>query len=196
MVRTPNPAIATAPNQSKSEDNYDYDASPLSLDCYDVVPEGMEEVDGVLIEKTGMTINHASTQSNLSGEWRNYARASGQGGKTLVEAPCQTDQQKRRPDVAYLTPELVEQFGSPAMLLQSYPLIAEVASPDDEAEMLFSKAREYLRSGCQEVWLLFPENQLAILATEENWQLFTEKDTIATQKVLPGFTIAVAELFA
>jgi len=192
MVTTPNPAIAI---ESK-DDDYDYDASGIPADHYDVVPEGMEEVDGVLIEKTGMTIGHASTQSNLSGEWRNYARSSRQGGKTLVEAPCQTDEQKRRPDVAYMSPELVEQYGSPAILPQSFPLIAEVASPTDEAEMLFSKAREYLRSGCQEVWLLYPENQLVIIATEESWQIFTEQDTIATQKVLPGFAISVAELFA
>jgi len=48
------------------------------------------------------------------------------------------------------------------------------------------------------VWLLFPENQLVIIATAESWQIFTEQDTIATQKVkvLPEFTISVAELFA
>uniref|UniRef100_A0A832M2K9 Uma2 family endonuclease n=1 Tax=Oscillatoriales cyanobacterium SpSt-402 TaxID=2282168 RepID=A0A832M2K9_9CYAN len=192
MVTTPNPASA----QPDSKDDYDYDASPIPRDRYDVVPEGMEEVDGVLIEKIGVTVKHALTQSNLATEWHSYARLSGQSGKTYVEAPCQTDQQKRRPDVAYLTTELVEQYGSPAILPQSYTLIGEVASPDDEAEMLFSKAREYLRSGCLEVWLLFPENQLVIIATQDCWQIFTEQDTIATQKVLPGFTISVAELFA
>jgi Uma2 family endonuclease len=192
MVTTPNPAIA----QPASKDDYDYDASPIPRDRYDVVPEGMEEVDGVLIEKTGMTVKHALTQLNLAGEWRSYAKASGQGGKAYTEAPCQTDQQKRRPDVAYLTAELVEQYGSPAILPQSYTLIGEVASPDDEAEMLFNKAREYLRSGCLEVWLLFPENQLVMIATQDDWQVFTEQETIATQKVLPGFTIAIAELFA
>lgn len=192
MVTTPNPAIAI---DQETEADYDDDASALPLECYDVVPEGMEEVDGVLIEKTGMTVKHALTQSNLGSEWRSYAKASGQGGRAYAEAPCQTDRQKRRPDVAYLTAELVEQYGSPAILPQSYSLIGEVASPDDKAETLFSKAREYLRSGCQEVWLLFPENQLVMIATQDNWQVFTAHDAVTTQTVLAGFTISVAELF-
>jgi len=100
-MATSNPAIVI--EQLENEDDYDYDASALPLDCYDVVPEGMEEVDGVLFEKTGMTVTHASTQANLSGEWWNYAKVSGQRGKVYIEAPCQTDRQKRRPDVAYLT---------------------------------------------------------------------------------------------
>ncbi|MDX2230977.1 MAG: Uma2 family endonuclease [Leptolyngbyaceae cyanobacterium bins.349] len=192
MVTSPNPAIAI----KEKDDNYDYDASGLPPECYDVVPEGMEEVDGVLVEKTGMTIPHAAVQSNVLFAWRDYIKSTAQGGGIYPEAPCQTDRQKRRPDVAYMSPELLAQYGRPAILPQSYPLIAEVASPDDEAEMLFHKAREYLRSGCEEVWLLYPENQLVIVATAESWQIFTEPDAIATQKVLPGFTLSVAELFA
>jgi Uma2 family endonuclease len=38
---------------------------------------------------------------------------------------------------------------------QSFPLIAEVASPEDSSEELFTKAQEYLESGCLEVWLLW-----------------------------------------
>ncbi len=190
MVTTPNLVI------EEQDEDYDYDASPIPPERYDVVPEGMEEVDGVLVEKIGMTIPHAAVQSNVLFAWRDYIRSTAQGGEVYPEAPCQTDRQKRRPDAAYMSPELLTQYGRPAILPQSYPLIAEVASPDDKAEMLFHKAREYLRSGCEEVWLLYPENQLVMIATAESWQIFTEPDTIATQKVLPGFAIAVAELFA
>ncbi|MBF2029387.1 MAG: Uma2 family endonuclease [Oscillatoriales cyanobacterium C42_A2020_001] len=191
MVTTPNPVI-----EELKEEDYDYNASSLPPECYDVVPEGWEEVDGVLVEKTGMTIAHAATQGKVIYWWTNHILINQLGGEVYPEAPCQTNQQKRRPDVAYMSPELLAQYGRPAILPQSYSLIGEVASPDDEAEMLFSKAREYLRSGCQEVWLLYPENQLVIIATEDSWQIFTGSDAIATQKVLPGFTISVAELFA
>ena len=174
----------------------DFDASALPIDRYDDVPEGMEEVDGELIEKTGMTIEHGTAQTNLAGEWRNYIRSSQQGGKAMTEVVCQTEKQKRRPDVAYLSAELIEQFGQPSVFPQSFPLIGEVASPQDSAEELFAKAREYLKSGCQEIWILFPENRLVIVVTAETWQVFTERDTVSTQIVLPGFSIAVAELFA
>lgn len=177
-------------------DQQELNASALPIECYDEVPEGMETVDGELVEKTGMTLKHAAAQLNLAGEWRNFIRASQQGGKAFTEAPCHTDQQKRRPDVAYLTAELLEQYGQPAILPQSYPLIAEVASPDDLAEALFNKAREYMRSGCQEVWLLFPESKLVMIATDATWQIFTEGQIVNTQIVLPGFSIAIAEVFS
>lgn len=176
-------------------DGYDYDADPLPPECYDEVPEGMEWVDGELIEKPEVTLQHAATQLNLAAEWRSYSRMNQQGGKVYTEASCRTDQQQRRPDVTYLTAELLAQFGQPNILPQSFPLIGEVASPDDNAEALFSKAREYLRSGAQEVWLLFPENQLVIIATQTQWLIFAD-GSVSTQSQLPGFSIAVSELFA
>ena len=160
------------------------------------LPEGMEFVDGTLIEKTGMTLKHSSAQAALAAEWRSYGISSGQGGKAYTEATCRTDKQKRRPDVAYLTAELIQQFGQPAMFPQSFPLIAEVASPDDSAEALFAKAREYLRSGTQEVWLLFPETLLVMIVTSQKWLVFAEAETASTQTILPGFSISVKALFA
>ena len=46
-----------------------------------------------------------------------------------MELPCITVRQGRRPDVCYLTPELVAEFGNNATLPQSPLLIAEIASP-------------------------------------------------------------------
>jgi len=188
--------MVTTPTISTAIEEEDFDASALPLDRYDEVPEGMEEVDGELVEKTDVTINHAAAQGNLVYAWRNYIISSGQGGKAYPEAPCRTDMQKRRPDVAYLTAALLQQYGQPNIFPQSYPLIAEVASPDDKAEALFSKAREYLASGCQEVWLLFPENAIVIIITSEKSLIFTEAETVSTQTVLQGFSIPVVELFA
>ncbi len=55
-------------------------------------------------------------------------------------------------------------------------LIAEVASPDDSAEELFAKSKEYLESGCQEVWLLFPQRQLVMINSQQRWLVFTPGD--------------------
>lgn len=159
------------------------------------LPEQMECVDGKLIEKTGMTFKHSVTQANLTYYWRNYILSSGQGGKVCTEAPCRTGKQSRRPDVAYITSQLLEELGEFTILPQSFPLIAEVASPDDSAEELFAKAREYLTSSCQEVWLLFPENQVVIIITEGKWLVFTTGEVARTQLVLEGFSVRVDELF-
>lgn len=160
------------------------------------LPEHMECVDGEFIEKTGMTFKHSVTQANITREWGNYIISSEKRGKVCTEAPCRTGKQTRRPDVAYITSELLEEIGEFTILPQSFPLIAEVASPDDSAEELFAKAKEYLTSGCQEVWLLFPENQVVLIITQQKWLVFTAGEQASTQNLLEGFSVTVNELFA
>ncbi len=159
-------------------------------------PENMEWVDGQLVEKMGMTVKHSRVQGKLVLYWGNHITQSGQGGEVVVELPCRTLKQGRRPDVSYLTAELVAQFGEAGALPQSPPLIAEIASPTDSAEDLFAKASEYLESGCAEVWLVFPESRRVLLITQNQTLGFNTGDVLSTQLVLPGFSVAVDELLA
>lgn len=189
---TKSPAIATPTASIEATPN-------LSLEAFLAHPtECTEWVDGIVVEKTGMSFKHGATQSRVNNHWRNHIDASGLGGEGLTETLCRTTCQGRRPDVAYITPELLAQYGKDFTALpQSFPLIAEVVSPDDKAEELFAKAEEYLASGCQEVWLLFPEARLILAkALQQAWRLYNSNDTIATQLVLKGFTIVVNKLFA
>ncbi|MEZ2302293.1 MAG: Uma2 family endonuclease [Microcoleus sp.] len=169
----------------------------ISLEDFLVKPaDRMEWVDGNLVEKTGMTFKHGLAQSKLSTLWRNYKNSSGQGGEVVTEVLCRTNKQGRRPDVAYITPELLPQSGNFTAFFQSFPLIAEVASPEDSGEELFAKAQEYLASGCLEVWLLFPEARLIFVNAGKNWLLFNGDEVASTQNVLSGFSIGVSELLA
>jgi Uma2 family endonuclease len=161
-----------------------------------ILPEHMEWVDGQLIEKNGMTLQHSEIQINLGFYWKSYTISSGQGGKVYTDVPCRTNKQGRRPDVAYLTPELVTQFGKADILPQSFPLIAEIVSPTDIAEDVFLKAQEYLQSGCEEVWLVFPESRLVLVMTQSQIVGFTAGESVSTQRVLQGFSVAVDELLA
>jgi Uma2 family endonuclease len=159
-------------------------------------PDRMEWVDGNLVEKTGITFKHGLAQSKLSTSWGNYKNSSKQGGEVVIGVLCHTGKQCHRPDVAYITPELLPPSGNFTALSQSFPLIAEVASPEDSGEELFAKAQEYLASGCLEVWLLFPEARLVFVNAGNNWQLFNGDEVVKTQRVLPDFSVAVNELSA
>lgn len=159
-------------------------------------PDGMEWVDGQLVEKNGVTLKHGEIQGNLGFYWKSYTISSKQGGKVYIDVPCRTNKQGRRPDVAYLTPELVAQFGDVAVLPQSFPLVAEIVSPTDLGEDIFLKAREYLDSGCLEVWLVFPESRWVIVITQSQALMFTTGQVVSSQVVLQGFSVAVDELLA
>ncbi len=159
-------------------------------------PVGTEWVDGELVEKNGMTLKHSRIQGNLYFHWRSYKDSSGQGGEVYTEVPCRTNKQGRSPDVAYLTPELVTQYGEAKVLPQSFPLSAEIVSPTDLAEDVIAKAQEYLQSGGEEVWLVFPDSRWIIVATQNKRLVFTSGEVISTQTILPGFSITVDELLA
>jgi Uma2 family endonuclease len=159
-------------------------------------PDHHEWVDGELLEKNGMTLKHSKVQSNLSFYWRSYKESSGQRGEVYTDVPCRTNKQGRYPDVAYLTPQLVAQFGDGKVLPQSFPLCAEIVSPTDLAEDVIAKAQEYLESGSEEVWLIFPESRWIIVVTEETRKIFISGEVARTQKILPGFSLTVDELLA
>jgi Uma2 family endonuclease len=165
-------------------------------DALITLPEQMEWVDGQFVEKTGMTLKTSRVQSRLDTAWRNFKDAQKLGGEVYTEPPCRTNQQIRRPDVAYLTPELLTQFGESSILPQSFPLIAEIVSPTDLAEEVFGKANEYLASGCQEVWVLLPDSHWMMILTPEQRSLFTTGETASSPRILPGFTIAIDQLFS
>ena len=169
----------------------------IALEEFLVKPaDRMEWVDGNLVEKTGRTFKHSLAQSKLARFWGNYKDSSGQGGEVLTEIVCRTNKQGRRPDVAYITPKLLPESGNFTAFSQSFPLIAEVASPEDSGEELFAKAQEYLESGCLEIWLLFPEARLIFVNAGQRWQLFNADEVVNTQTVLAGFSVAVSELLA
>lgn len=156
----------------------------------------MEWVDGQLVGKPGVSARTRRIQAKLARYWGNYKDSSGQGGEVYVEASCRTLKQGRMPDVSYITPELLAQVGEFTSLPQSFPLLAEVVSPTDLADELFVKAQEYLQSGCQEVWLLFPESRWVLVITQSQTFLYKPGEMASTQVVLQGFSVAVDELMA
>ncbi|MBE9010302.1 Uma2 family endonuclease [Pseudanabaenaceae cyanobacterium LEGE 13415] len=160
-------------------------------------PDYVEWIDGRLIEKTGTTMRHGIVRGHLMMQWDTYADSYDAGGRALPSVPCRLLNRGKRPDVSYLPPDILTQSIQLNFVPQSPPLLAEVVSPIDCAEELFSKAIEYLESGCQEIWLIFPEAKLIMVKTiEQPWQVFSSGQTIATRKVLVGFSIAIDQLFA
>jgi Uma2 family endonuclease len=172
-------------------------------------PDGMEWVDGKLIEKhpltgdevgligtSNVTAKTRRIQSKLDYYWRNFMISSGRGGEVYVEISCRTAARARTPDVAYITPELLAEYGEFSVLPASFPLLAEVVSPNDIAEDLLAKAKEYLEAGSLEVWLLFPQSSWVLVISQNNTVLFKSGEVAKTQIVLPGFNVAVDELMA
>ena len=158
-------------------------------------PDHQEWVNGILQETNGMTVLHSKIQAKIVRLLGNYLDDTKQGGEVYTELPCRTTQQGRRPDIAYLTPELVEAYSAAPSLPFSPTFVIEVISPPDSAEDILTKASEYLASGALEVWLVFPANQKVMTITEQQTIMFYPDQVAIPQKVLNGFSLDLNILF-
>jgi Uma2 family endonuclease len=133
-------------------------------------------------------------QARLARLWGNYVLEV--GGEVYTGTLCRTTVYQRCPALAYLTPDLVAQYGDFKILPHSFPLIAEVISPTDEAEEVFTRAMEYLASQCQEVWLVMPESRVVWVITPDVQKLYRADEILSTHATLIGFTVPLQELLA
>jgi Uma2 family endonuclease len=101
----------------------------------------------------------------------------------------------RQPDVAFISkarlPELPRDF-------KIAPDIAvEVVS---ENEDIFKKAREYLQAGTRFAWAVYTDEKVVFVCTLDDdgtlrWQPFDINSTLDGGEVLPGFRLAVRDIF-
>jgi Uma2 family endonuclease len=101
----------------------------------------------------------------------------------------------RAPDVAFVSAERISDR-PPAQFFPGAPdLAVEVLSPSDTASEVQEKAEAWLASGCKEVWLVDPRRKTATKLTPAEDSIVQQTVETLTTKLLPGFTLAVAELF-
>jgi len=102
----------------------------------------------------------------------------------------------RAPDVAFIRANRL-----PEKLPQGYfdgppDLAVEVLSPSDRASEVHSKIRDWLDAGCHAVWLVDPESKsITIYKSTHDIVVLSIADTLTDAQILPGFTMAVSEIF-
>jgi Uma2 family endonuclease len=76
-------------------------------------------------------------------------------------------------------------------------LAVEVLSPDDRASEVLDKVRDWLQAGCQAVWIVDPRTRrISIYRSSNQITELDAGDVLSGEDLLPGFSIAVAEIFA
>ena len=101
-------------------------------------------------------------------------------------------------DVAYLSPRMVASIPSDAYLVEGAPVLAvEVLSPSDQHDEVSAKVRHYLSAGVELVWIVDPEFQtVTVHQPRAKPQMFNDTQELSGDPHLPGFRVAVAELFS
>jgi Uma2 family endonuclease len=103
----------------------------------------------------------------------------------------------RMPDISFIHAGRVARFPTRGWLEVPPDLAVEVVSPTDSASTVQLKAYDYIRAGVPLVWVVFPESRTVEVrrAGSSNIEVLGEEDTLNGGDVLPGFSVAVSELF-
>jgi Uma2 family endonuclease len=75
-------------------------------------------------------------------------------------------------------------------------LAVEIISPNDTLAEVAMKAAEYLSYGTRRVWVINPRNRTAtVYRPDHEPRLIAENGSLDGEDVLPGFSLALADLF-
>jgi len=158
-----------------------------------------ELINGVIVEAMSPGFQHGVVVLDIGSFMRVFVRQNDLG-EVAVEVDHYLPPDKfntRRPDVEFISKARLGTF-DPTQYVPLMPdLAVEVKSPSNTPEELRQKAAYYLQNGVRLVWLVFPDTQTVFVHTPDNpaGKKFGMEDTLDGGDVLPGFTLALKDIF-
>ncbi len=120
---------------------------------------------------------------------RKLGRLTGADGGYIVAG------ERYIPDVAFTSFDRQSKPSRDAYNPNSPDLAVEVISPSDDLKLLRIKVVNYLRAGTT-VWVVNPDkHEVEVYVSGEAPQVIGADGTLSGGAVLPGFTLAVSEIF-
>jgi Uma2 family endonuclease len=100
-------------------------------------------------------------------------------------------------DVVYVSAEVMARQSDETTLIDGVPILAvEILSPSNTQEEIDEKLDQYLAAGVALVWLIDPHDRtVTIYRPGEAPQFVNDRQELSGEPHLPGFRVAVAELF-
>ncbi len=100
-------------------------------------------------------------------------------------------------DVAYVSAEVASRTPESVWLYDGPPVLAvEILSPSDKQEEIDEKVEVYLESGVKVVWIVNPRQKtILVYRAGKRPELFNDEQELTGDPELPGFKVAVAEIF-
>jgi len=175
----------------------------LTMEEFEKLPEEdaykLELVRGRLVREPRPGAPHGRIMARLIARMEPYAEEHGLGctyadvGFVIGEDPPTV----RGPDIAFLPLETVHREGMPKSFWRVAPdLAVEIVSPSNTAADIQEKVLEYLGVGARLVWVVDPKTRsVTVFHSSMEIRLLKEGDDLEGGEVLPGFRLALAELF-
>lgn len=143
----------------------------------------------IMARLTAFLVNWANQQPEPRGEV-----LCGEAGCRLRRNPDSTV----GIDVVYIAANLAKQESKDTTLIDGVPVLAvEILSPNDTQDEINEKIDDYLAAGVALVWIVDPHDQtVTIYRPKQEPELVNVRQELSGDPHLPGFRVAVAEVFA
>ena len=157
-----------------------------------------ELVDGTLVEKT-MGFDESAVAMEIGRVVGNFVRrrklgvVSGPDGMMRI-----LKSRVRIPDVGFVSKARFAKLKKPRKAIPSLApdLVIEVISESNTAQEMSIKLQEYFKAGARLVWYVDPRTRtIDVYESPTSRKRLGEGDTLTGGKVLPGFSVKVAEIF-
>jgi Uma2 family endonuclease len=142
---------------------------------------------------------HSVIQCNLAAEFKVQGERRGHG-KARVEVGVILRRDPDRlvgPDAAFIANQSLPLRLSPEGYLETIPdLVAEVRSKNESLPEVQRKVEDYLTAGVRVVWVVDTlQRNVTAYRRGRDAAVFGEVDTLTVEDIIPGFRIAVRDLF-
>jgi Uma2 family endonuclease len=164
-------------------------------------PEGAlcELIDGTLVEKA-MGSLEGFLGARLGRLLGNHVEADGLGVILGGDGEIRLKQGLvRKPDVTFIPWESFPggEFPDEAFWTVAPGLVVEVLSPTNTAKEIDRKLAEFFAAGCKLAWVIDPPTRTAkVYTSAKRFKVLDETGVLDGGRVLPGFTLPLADLFA
>jgi Uma2 family endonuclease len=158
-----------------------------------------ELIDGRVVPMSPTGHLHARLEARLSGVFLDYAEQSGEWEVLTGEVGIYVRRNPdtiRAADLALISKERYRSCQSPSYLDVAPEVIVEILSPDDRWLGVMEKLSDYFAAGVERVYVLDPrKRQIFAYRSITSLVLLEEGEVLEDPELLPGFRLALADLF-
>ncbi len=156
--------------------------------------------EGMLREKDVMGLQHGEIQIEISSTLHVHVRHNQLGRVYPSDTHFVLYRNPDRvvmPDISFVRADRVPPDGERGGFAQFAPdFVVEVVSPSDRRIEVLEKIRLYERAGVPLIWLVQPPSRsVTVYALGQEPRTLHEGDILDGGDVIPGFTLAMADIF-
>jgi Uma2 family endonuclease len=176
---------------------------PITIEEFDRIimrPENInrnfELIAGAIVEKMVSNPRSSAIGALMVGFLSAHVRQGGLGRVTGADGGYVVGDEKYIPDAAYISKARQEKCPTEAYNPLAPDLAVEVLSPSNDDDEMRIKIANYLAAGTV-LWVIDPDRErVEIYVSGQPPKILSVNDTLDGETLLPGFKLAVKELFA